>query len=857
MPAGKMKPELRRAKTLNRSPSSYNYEDYLYSRTVPLGDGGADPNKQRSKLTRHRLKERYKEMKMHSKSIHQSRQTLLHKHKSNNENYKISSGRHQAPKGTVVEREMEENTEILLLELYKGIMKNYSSLETWYEAIKKIKGLCNHKFNHNWVEKILPNAFAITCGVNTKMVESEVFMHMLSLQSVSINSVTCTSFLDLLYSRLEKFALEIVDTKYFMKEIDRTFARASNTILKSQKKLKSKIKDHFYEDEFLQSKQNSYTRMNISNDKIIDAIIGKKSDSKHPHHFKDHGRNKNFDAKKEELDRKRRHEIQKNLFSSRSKAFKFDVSNRFNDAGEVPGQIKNILKSSIEMMIGSTVPPTTFEGSDSAKAHLDVEKKLVAEGLVATPPRIEDGRRQRQPSARTEKIAKMNANSKHLDSDEESKLTLDLYKFPGSRNEGRRGILFQSKKYDSRKELVEMQIPRSRQNPSRSSLPSRNSSEDHSNADDYHHAFTPETVPPTAFKHSYHHLDDDEIHAKKNAIETYEWRRLDNKVSKRHKYRSNELQKKVHKSKQHSDVLGELRVAEKVISLKTKHHTDRPMSVRHRLLEASDQLEILPCHYGIKSHDVSHQVESARDHSNKGLNDNDIAVICHGISNVKTLDFINFSNNRISENGCEVIANLLKNNANIVHLDMSGNIGIGSAGIRNLANGFAHLLELNLSKCKINNDSTLLLCNGLIVNHAMESLSLANNEISDRGAIEIGKMLPRHINLRDLILKWNIIGNAGAAAIAYGLRDSHCKLESLDMSFNAFGGAINVDNPALEFSQALFTNRNLHHLNLSHNRLTRHDIYIILRRIDLDNDTLLSIHCKYYFFSMDDVQTRF
>ena len=853
MPAVQMKPEPRHAKTLTRSPSSYNYEDYLYSRTAPLrtkGDGGAGPTKQRTKLTRHRLKERYQEMKMHSKSIHQSRQTLLRKHKSNNGNHKNSGSSHQAPKNTVMEKKLEENAEILLQKLYKGIMKKYSSLKTWYEAIKKIKGLCNHKFNHSWIEKILPNAFATTCGINTKMIESEVFMHMLSLQSVSISSITCTSFLDLLYSRLEKFALEMVDTNYFIKEIDRTFARASSTILKSQKKLKRKIKDHFYEDEFMQSTQNSYTRMNISNDKIIDAIIGKKCESNHASRYKDHGRNKKLDAEKEELDQKRRHDIQKNLFPSRSKVFKFDVSNRFNDAQKVPGQMKNVLKNSIEMMMGNTVPSGTFEHSNNIITEVDSGGGIVAEGLVATPPRTEDGGRQRQLSARTEKIAKMSANAKKMDKDKNEKLTLDQYKFPGSKrktgnNEDRHDFPFQSeRKYDSQKELVEMQIPRSRQNPSRSDLPSRSFSGKHGDVDDYHHAFTPETVPPTAFRHSYHHLGDDEIHAKKNAIETYEWRRLDNKVSKRYKYRSNEVQKKVHEPKQHADVLGVRNVAEKIVSLKTKHHTDRPMSIRHRLLEASDQLKTFPCHYGIKSHDVSHQVESARDHSNKGLNDNDIAVICHGISNVKNLDFINFSNNRISGIGCEVIADLLNNNDNILHLDLSGNGGIGSAGIKNLSNGFAHLLELNLSRCKINNDSAVLLCNGLISNHAMESLSLANNEISDRGAKEIGKMLPRHTNLRDLILKWNIIGNAGAAAIAYGLRDSHCKLESLDMSFNAFGGAIHVDNPALEFSQALFTNKNLHHLNLAHNRLTRHDIYIILRRIDLDNDTLLSIHRK-------------
>ena len=54
-----------------------------------------------------------------------------------------------------------------------------------------------------------------------------------------------------------------------------------------------------------------------------------------------------------------------------------------------------------------------------------------------------------------------------------------------------------------------------------------------------------------------------------------------------------------------------------------------------------------------------------------------------------------------------------------------------------------------------------------------------------------------------------MIGNKGAAAIGFALRDSHCKLENLDLSFNGFGGGTGNQNPALEFSQALFTNINV------------------------------------------------
>ena len=63
-------------------------------------------------------------------------------------------------------------------------------------------------------------------------------------------------------------------------------------------------------------------------------------------------------------------------------------------------------------------------------------------------------------------------------------------------------------------------------------------------------------------------------------------------------------------------------------------------------------------------------------------------------------------------------------------------------------------------------------------------------------------------------------------------------------------------NSALEFSQALFVNRKLLHLNLGHNRLNRHDLFLILRRVEQANNTCMVLHLEGNWHPGPDCKTH-
>merc|ERR1712139_306895 len=135
-----------------------------------------------------------------------------------------------------MEKKNQDDAQILLETIYKHLNKNYFSISTWFNNLKKVKGLYNHNFNPNWVENILSPIL----NINSKQYDIDTFLVLLSLQNTPAKQITITMFLNRLYNRLEKFALEAVDTKYFLKDMDSAISRASQTILNTQKQLRRK-----------------------------------------------------------------------------------------------------------------------------------------------------------------------------------------------------------------------------------------------------------------------------------------------------------------------------------------------------------------------------------------------------------------------------------------------------------------------------------------------------------------------------------------------------------------------------------------------------------------------------------------
>ena len=233
------------SKTLNRSTSFYKYEDYISHKSYPgptnkqksnlnkrdNNNNNNNYNKdKREELTRYRLKERYEEMKLNTLKINKSRQIMLHnqtsvsrtnhsrQHIINTNNKKTKHRSHHVAGNkkhySAMEKKNQDDAQILLETIYKHLNKNYFSISTWFNNLKKVKGLYNHNFNPNWVENILSPIL----NINSKQYDIDTFLVLLSLQNTPPKQITITMFLNRLYNRLEKFALEAVDTKYFLND---------------------------------------------------------------------------------------------------------------------------------------------------------------------------------------------------------------------------------------------------------------------------------------------------------------------------------------------------------------------------------------------------------------------------------------------------------------------------------------------------------------------------------------------------------------------------------------------------------------------------------------------------------------
>jgi len=646
-----------------------------------------------------------------------------------------------------------------------------------------------------WVERFL----APHLGVSPKAHPYEEFVRVLAKpHEPAANKESLLKQRDMvsrLVEKLEEWPIIAAECSYFRREIHGIVNHAHRSIELSQRALAAKIEQRYYEDEYEETMNVKHTAMSIPEEKILDSIMGKKKTPAHHHYLP---KQKGKLSKSEPAQR---------VFA-REKMFQWEMEKRYNTnefrrLEKKFNTIANLLEHTFEEKAGTL--PADAGTKETPKTP------IVPHPPVATAKPKEESMSVRQ--------------RRNAPRQETADVSLADYEFGATVY----GLGRDSESRTSRES-------------------SRSSTDSHHR---HRHLFTPDSPPPTPFR-VLDHDDEDrqgrEAHvAVQMASEIYQWHKMGTKVRNRYRKRSNELPqdaKQTLSDLKEQKYLGNKLIVNKLVSLKTQNHSQRPMSVRHRLLEASAQLNALPFHFGIKSSDVHHQIERCTDHKNCGLNDQNLAVILHGLKNINGITALNFQGNRFTPSACKSIASFLRTNASVEHLNLAGNERIGAKGVSFLIPSFGHLVELNLSKCRIDNVAVDNLCIGLHNNSSVASLLLSHNQISDRGAVEIAAMIPRHRNLRDLVLSWNAIRNPGGSAIGRALRDNSSMVECLDLSYNAFGGGSGEANVALEFSQAFFSNRRLHHVSLAHNRLTKQDLFVILSRIEDANNTALALHLE-------------
>jgi Ran GTPase-activating protein (RanGAP) involved in mRNA processing and transport len=140
------------------------------------------------------------------------------------------------------------------------------------------------------------------------------------------------------------------------------------------------------------------------------------------------------------------------------------------------------------------------------------------------------------------------------------------------------------------------------------------------------------------------------------------------------------------------------------------------------------------------------------------------------------------------------------------------------------------LKELYLSENRLGNEGTEILSDGLVHNCSIQKLDLRSNGIELGGSIALSSFVKKCKTLTSLCLAMNEIGDVGVGSLAEGLKDKKCHVEDLDLSDNGIS-----EEGALAVSDMLLENSRLQSLNLSFNSIGGNGASSIAYALDRNN----------------------
>lgn len=248
--------------------------------------------------------------------------------------------------------------------------------------------------------------------------------------------------------------------------------------------------------------------------------------------------------------------------------------------------------------------------------------------------------------------------------------------------------------------------------------------------------------------------------------------------------------------------------------------------------------------------------------NNNQIGDTGTKSLSEGLSHCTSLEELFLSSNGIGDVGVNHLSKSLHHCTNLKKLSLSHNQIY--RGMKDLGEGLSHCTRLDLQNNQIRNSEgglteclshctslvSLYLQDNQISDHgavrlgrvlrilpALELLHLHSNEIGDIGARSLSDGLSRYSSLRSLNLQSNKIGDDGALALANCLKAG---LEVLDLSDNRIG-----DVGATPLSERLICCKCLQELHLDRNRITDDFTREISRRlVDCMNLRELSLDIK-------------
>ena len=169
--------------------------------------------------------------------------------------------------------------------------------------------------------------------------------------------------------------------------------------------------------------------------------------------------------------------------------------------------------------------------------------------------------------------------------------------------------------------------------------------------------------------------------------------------------------------------------------------------------------------------------------------------------------------NKIGDKGITEIANSLRTNTTISHLNVL-RCGLSDIGVQSLAeviaaNGFIRLERLTIGRNSIGDIGIAHIATALQINTTIKYFSMPHcGIISDKGAKSLARALAVSVSLKSLYLFGTSISDTGAARISTALCVNN-SLESLEV-----GGKSTTDAAMLSLVDALKMNTSLKHMTL-------------------------------------------
>ncbi|KAL4487307.1 hypothetical protein ABPG73_005817 [Tetrahymena malaccensis] len=257
----------------------------------------------------------------------------------------------------------------------------------------------------------------------------------------------------------------------------------------------------------------------------------------------------------------------------------------------------------------------------------------------------------------------------------------------------------------------------------------------------------------------------------------------------------------------------ELPVLPKPISLVDQLQKDKQKSFRSQNLQINiNGYGLSDMHAPFLVKTLKHKPVKSVEIGNNNFKDKGIEMILSELINYETQS-LDLSFNTFTFRIMDSFQNVLSQEYSLKDLNLEGN-KLGDAAIEKISKYALHL----------------------------EILNVANNSITNQGAIYINRMLKGQTRLRELKLHWNRINGIGGKLIAEALYHNDY-LKVLDISYNSMG----IGDPECSVYWAKMLSKDskcgLIHLDLSYNRFDEMSSKIISNELR-NNNTIYGLHYK-------------